>query len=323
MKRAASIVLLVAVAVAISGDGPAAASATAASHFSHRDHAGRKVAIAACETCHAIDAKAQVVAPAALGHSPCLSAGCHVTYFLATGAAAKKADPAAYARATAFCLGCHDSQDGVPPAPWSKPTTGMALASFQYEREYHVEMNHFEHALRAECRTCHIVDDRSFALVKSAPGHAQCAGCHNPAKFPQFTMASCGLCHDKPARAEYFEGTRPKVDVRACDSEGQAAFAARGKRALGCFRHERAEHRTADGAPVQCAACHYMIGDKSKWGRRRYQTLHDLHTEAVIDNSQDREHKSCGRSTACHKVDVDAARAGAKCTLCHAEKSAF
>jgi hypothetical protein len=136
-------------------------------------------------------------------------------------------------------------------------------------------------------------------------------------------MAKCGLCHDKPARAEFFGGTRPKVDVRACGSEGHAALEARFKHAVSCFRHERAEHRTADGKALQCAACHYMVGDKTKWSGRRYQSLHDLHTEAIIDNSQDREHKSCGQSTACHQVDVDATRAGAKCSLCHAEKSAF
>jgi hypothetical protein len=242
---------------------------------------------------------------------------------VATGAKARAADPDRYARATAFCLGCHDSKDGAPPAPWSKPTTGAALQSFQYEREYHVEMNHFEHAQRGTCRTCHVVDDKSFALVRSAPGHAQCVACHNPQKFPEFTMASCGLCHDKPARAEFFQGSRPKIDVRACGGEGHTALEARLKHAVSCFRHERVEHRTVDGQPLSCAACHYMVADKTTWGRRRYQTLRDLHTEAIIDNAQDREHKSCGRSTACHQVDVDAARPAAKCSLCHAERSAF
>jgi hypothetical protein len=301
-----------------------ATAAAAPTHFTHRDHAAH-VAIAKCEACHAVDPRGQVVSPAALGHAPCLSAGCHASYFLAIGAAARQANPATYAKATAFCLGCHASKDGAPPTPWSKPAANAALDSFQYEREYHVEMNHFEHTGRAggNCRVCHVVDARSFALVRSAPGHAQCVSCHNPAKFPQFTMAMCGLCHDKPARAEYFQGTRPKVDVRACGSEGLALLAARGKHAEGCFRHERVEHRTQAGAEVQCAACHYMIGDKTTWGRRRYQTLLDLHTEPVIDNLQDREHKSCGGAAACHRADVDAARTGARCSLCHAEKSAF
>jgi hypothetical protein len=294
-----------------------------ATHFAHADHGQRGVPIDACETCHAVDARGQVVAPAALGHSPCQSARCHASDFLAIGDKTRKADPVRYAKATAFCLGCHDSKDGAPPAPWQKPTTNAALQSFQYEREYHVEMNHYEHSQRTDCRSCHAVDDKSFALIKSTPGHAQCVACHNPEKFPAFTMAKCGVCHDRPARAEFFHGTRPTVDVRACGGEGHAALEARLKHAVSCFRHERVEHRTADGQPVSCAVCHYMVRDKTKWGGRRYQTLLDLHTQTIIDNSQDREHKSCGQSAACHKVDVDAARAGAKCSLCHAEKSAF
>jgi hypothetical protein len=66
-----------------------------------------------------------------------------------------------------------------------------------------------------------------------------------------------------------------------------------------------------------------MVGDRGKWSGRRYQTLRDLHIQPIIDNAQDREHKSCGRSAACHQVDVDAARTTAKCSLCHAERSAF
>jgi hypothetical protein len=318
-------VLLGAVAIA----GPAAPAV----HFLHAEHGPRGVAIDKCETCHEIDAKGQVLAPAALGHSPCQSARCHASDFLGVGDKTRKADPARYAKATAFCLGCHDTKDGAPPAPWQKPTANAVLQSFQNEREYHVEMNHYEHALRTGCPSCHVVDDKSFALVKTAPGHAQCVACHNPQKFPAFTMARCGVCHDKPARAEFFHVTRFKVaaghqgaeveGVRACGGAAHTALEARLHHPVSCFRHDRAEHRTADGQPLSCAACHYMVGDKTKWGGRRYQTLLDLHTEKIIDNSQDREHKSCGQSAACHKVDVDAARAGAKCSLCHAEKSAF
>lgn len=302
---------------------PSAATATHFSHAWHAAHVGDNVAVSRCETCHRVDAAGVVAAPAAQGHAPCLSAGCHASYFLATSAATKQADPARYAKATAFCLGCHDSNTGAPPAPWQKPPTSAALRSFQYEREYHVEMNHEDHGHRAGCRTCHVVDPASFALVASAPGHAQCVTCHNPQKFPQFTMASCGLCHDKPARAEYFAGSRPKVDVRACGGEGHTALEAKLRRSVPCFRHEREEHRTLNGAAVQCAACHYIVADKAAWGKRRYQTLHDLHVHPIIDNTGDREHRSCGQSAACHKVDVDAGRAGANCALCHAEKSAF
>ena len=348
IRAVIAVVLLACATYAVALGGPAT-SGTPASHFSHADHARRKVAIAKCETCHPVDANGQVTAPAALAHSPCLSAGCHAAYFAAASAAAEQRDPKLYARAAAFCLGCHDSATGMPPVPWQKPTTNAGLRSFQYEREYHVEMNHFEHAVRTECRSCHVVEDpkrvagggepdgsaggagasspgsndKSFAMVASAPGHAQCVHCHNAVKFPQFTMASCNFCHDKPSRAEYFKGTRPKIDVRACGGEGHAALEARLKRSVSCFRHERLEHRTLDGAPLPCATCHYMIADKAKWGGRRYQTLRDLHISTIIDNSQDRQHRSCGRGTACHQMDVDAARPGAKCSLCHAQRSSL
>jgi hypothetical protein len=151
-------VLVGAVAIA----GPAAPAV----HFSHAEHGPRGVAIDKCETCHEVDAKGQVVAPAALGHSPCQSAKCHASDFLGVGDKTRKADPARYAKATAFCLGCHDSKDGAPPAPWQKPTTAAALQSFQSEREFHVEMNHIEHALRTGCRSCHVeVEERLVATA--------------------------------------------------------------------------------------------------------------------------------------------------------------
>jgi hypothetical protein len=277
--------------------------------------------------CHSIDDAGAVLAPAAKGHAPCLAAGCHVNDFLAVGPKTQKADVAKYTKAASFCLGCHDQV----PTPSAKPTTDAVKASFLAEREYHVEMNHYDHTEKAakkfgtggeRCRSCHIVDTKSFALVTGTPGHTQCVQCHNKKDFPDFAMDKCGICHDKPARAEYFAGSRPKIDVRACGSEGAVALEKRLKHTVPCFRHERVEHRTLDNQPVQCAACHYMVGDKAKWAGRRYQSIKDLHVEAIIDNAQDRQHASCGRSTACHKKDVDSTR-GAKCDLCHAEKSAF
>ena len=297
--------------------------APSAKHFSHADHAKRDVPIDTCETCHSVDAKGAVLAPAAKGHSPCMNVACHANDFLAAGKKTQTADPAKFAKASAFCLGCHDQM----PWPWKKPTTNAAKASFQLEREFHVEMNHYEHTQKAaqageSCRGCHVVDAASFALVTGTPGHAQCVQCHNTKDFPDFSMDKCAVCHDKPARATYFAASRPKTDVRACGSEGAAALETKHKKKVPCFRHERAEHRTLDGQPVQCATCHYMVGDQSKWAGRRYQTLKDLHTDAIIDNSGDRQHASCGRTAACHKADVNTV-AGAKCQLCHAEKSAF
>ena len=112
------------VVVAITGAVALAGPAVTPTHFSHADHATRGVDVDKCETCHGVDAGGQVLPPAALGHSPCQSAGCHASDFLGVGAKAQKADPAKYGKATAFCLGCHDSKDGTPPAPWSKPGGG-------------------------------------------------------------------------------------------------------------------------------------------------------------------------------------------------------
>jgi predicted CXXCH cytochrome family protein len=306
--------------VAVAAPTPAAPPAA---HFSHDAHGQRGIKIDSCESCHALDDAGNVRAPAAKGHSPCLASNCHAADFVAVGDKMKAKDPGRHAKARTFCLGCHDQV----PAPWTKPAANAVKASFQIHREFHVEMNHFEHTQLAakagdQCRTCHIVDGSSFALVVGTPGHAQCLGCHNAKQMPAFTMNKCGLCHDKPARAAYFAASRPKTDVRACGSEGAAALEAKLKRPVPCFRHERAEHRTLDGKPLQCSACHYMVGDKARWGGRRYQSLKDLHTEAVIDNSGDRQHASCGRTAACHKAEVNLAGAS-KCNLCHAEKSAF
>ena len=143
---ALALVICALAALAFAAPGPAA------KHFSHAAHAERRATIDPrgritgagnadgtpaggggprwidkCETCHDVDAKGQVTAPAALGHSPCQSMGCHAADFVAVGDKARKADPDRYASATAFCLGCYDTKDGAPPAPWSWPTTNAAL----------------------------------------------------------------------------------------------------------------------------------------------------------------------------------------------------
>src|SRR4051812_45130930 len=115
------------------GAGGAAAPGDSppAMHFSHATHAKLPADkdprgssadggpwLDRCELCHEVDGKGVVVAPAALGHSPCLNAGCHAADFLGTSERARQADPARYERAAAFCRGCHDTKDGAPPPPW-------------------------------------------------------------------------------------------------------------------------------------------------------------------------------------------------------------
>lgn len=318
MNRAVVAIFVVGCAIAFG-----APSVPEPTHFSHADHRSRGVDVDTCATCHAVGATSAVLAPAAKGHAPCMNAGCHATWFIATGETMKKSDPALHAKANAFCLGCHDAV----PSRWNKPPTNAVKASFRLHREYHVEMNHYEHTARARksgelCSTCHIVDSKTHALVAGTPGHAQCVQCHNAKDFPEFAMDKCGICHSPPARATYFKGNRPDVDVRGCGSEGHAVLERKLGRAVPCYRHEREQHRIAGGKPVQCATCHYMIADKARWGRRRYQTLKDLHTEPIIDNAGERQHASCGGTSACHKAEVSLT-AGAKCNLCHAEKSIF
>ena len=284
-------------------------------HFSHEDHAKRGVDTGDCASCHAVDAAGQVAPPAAIGHAPCLSAKCHATTFVSTGATTRAKDPAAYAKATAFCLGCHDSADGTPPSPAKHQVASAALRSYQLEREYHVDFGHFEHTKRTECRDCHVVDGTTFALVPTAPGHAQCVACHNAKKFPDFTMAKCAYCHQAPGRREYFRGSREHTDVRACDSEGHAALVAKAKdgKPVACFRHERKEHRFAsDGKPVQCGECHGVVATPAM------SSIAILHSRPVIDATE-AEHARCGNSAGCHARDFENASGTKRCLTCHGD----
>jgi hypothetical protein len=310
-------------------------------HFNHAKHepllAAAKMDVHKCATCHGVDGNGQVLPPAALGHTPCMSAACHATYFLATGESGKKKDPTLYARAALFCQGCHDSTDGSPPPAWTKPSPTAALRSFQFEREYHVEMTHFDHTQKKikdgakerpiGCRDCHKVEEKTLALRTDAPGHAECVQCHNPKVKPDFTMAQCALCHDHPARSLHFaHPSRPKTAVRACGSEGQAQRDAtnKHKKSVNCFKHETPNHRAhEDGSAVQCGECHPMVS-QGAWHGFEYKTLKDLHVSPIIDNDKDLAHKSCGRSKACHAADVDLTHgnnecAGA-CLKCHENK---
>jgi len=317
VRRAGLLLLLAGAAVLAAPPGPASGP-IAPRHFSHAEHGKRGVDVTACSNCHSVDAKGVVFAPAAQGHAPCLDAKCHAQDFVSTGPTARAHAPAAYAKAVAFCLGCHDSPDGTPPSPAQQHVATAALRSYQLESEYHVELNHFEHTKRTECRTCHVVDAKSFALVTGSPGHAECVTCHNAQKFPDFTMASCNYCHSEPGRGEFFHASRPATDVRACGSEGHAALVAKDKgdgKEVACFRHERKEHRfTGDGKPVQCGECHAIVASPAR------AALASLHANPVIDNSEG-EHERCGNSTACHARDFANTAGGKRCLICHGDHS--
>ena len=328
MKWAIGVLLLPFVVLA--QPTPAPTPSVAPKHFNHAQHKERGVDVTKCETCHRIDTKGNILAPAAQGHAPCLQAKCHASDFIAVGTSEKtrKSGPA-FDKAAAFCTGCH----AQVPWPWKKATTRV-LPSFKAAREYHVELNHFEHAKRAEkdaqsCRGCHVVDAKSFALVTGTPGHAQCVTCHNAKDYPEFTMAQCGLCHQTPAREVYFaqqlaaRGLAKKpprtTRVRACGGEAHDRLKAKNPNTP-CFEHERVEHRTdAANQPVQCAKCHYLVADKSQGDK--YQSLVDLRVRPIIDNNKDRQHASCGRS-GCHHFKQVQSDSCAE-SYCHADMSVY
>lgn len=284
--------------------------------FDHAAHAARKVDVAHCTTCHGDDRKGTLALPGRAGHQPCLASGCHVDDFLSIGPDTQKSDPARYKKAAEFCRGCHASATGDAPRRFDRPPAD-AVYKGNSSPGYHVEMNHLAHSQRAPCRSCHVVDARTFALLPDRPGHAECAACHAEAGHQGPAMTDCDGCHHAPGPAAYFAKPRPHSDVRSCGSDSHAQLEKQQGRALPCFKHERREHRFQGQKPVQCGACHYMMADRSKWGGHAYKTLRDIKSSPIIDNDRDREHRSCGASSACHRRDVSAT---GNCRLCHSNK---
>lgn len=298
------------------GVATAAPVALVATHFAHVAHAQHGLDVAVCSRCHTLDANAAVNAPAARGHAPCLSAQCHATDFVASGPTTLARAPARWARAQAFCLGCHAPQGGRAPQPTA---AARADAVFRGQRDYHVEMDHFAHAQAAPCRQCHIVDPTTFSLRPDAPGHRECLTCHDGKAAP--AMAACGDCHKSPAPRAYFTQNRSDSDVRSCaPTTANAAASARAAHSDPCFTHERSEHRQyADGTPLSCGNCHFMLANRSVWGQRRYQSLFEIKANPIIENQRDRAHRACGTS-GCHRADVSDAVGTARCGLCHTKR---
>jgi hypothetical protein len=280
------------VAVAMAQPSPApAAPAIEPAFFNHKIHAGMENAPVImdpgknnCATCHKVDAGGKIEIPGAAGHAPCLSSGCHDTWFIQSGL---PKDPN-YTRAVAFCLGCHETTDGGAPSPWLRHRP--VFRSFKAEVEWHVEMpgpddpvtkgrgSHFAHVdekdPRQDCRSCHIVTAATGLLEAGTPGHPQCGVSHNAAqrdsdaknaavpadKKIQITMSDCGGCHHDGPRVSAPATTGRQDDgikkdpehvttVRSCDGEGADALAKTVKKpakTVSCFRHDRAQHRFLD-----------------------------------------------------------------------------
>jgi hypothetical protein len=287
LRGLGAAVLLTAAAVAFAGPTGPAASQVAPSFFDHKTHAdaallgGAKPPVVyssdgkSCNSskCHAVDDHDHIVPPGANGHTPCIDANCHATWFLSAGVPADKN----YAQAASFCLGCHASDDNQPPKPSQR--VKALFHSRDSEVEFHVEMpgpaedtlwggagSHFahasKHAARTDCRTCHIVEN-SGLLRPGAPGHDECLGCHKAsdkrAGKVKVSMGDCSDCHKAGARPNPFTAAGLPVasrqedfitgridptqhthvtSVRSCGSEGDEALKKQGLKKSSCFRHE-------------------------------------------------------------------------------------
>jgi len=321
--------LLLTVFVGIAAGQPAVPD-TEPLHFDHAKHKARGLAIdGACTTCHATDAKGTIAPPAALGHSPCLNGACHTlpadkqgfthaTWFVATGATGKAKHPDVFAKATRFCLGCHDGTEA--PSPASKPTTAAVLHSFLGEREFHVTMKspatlgHFTHVQSAggNCTGCHTVGGKSDVT----PGHAQCQVCHGAGSQALHAMSDCGKCHVSGGRAEtYNEDSRPHTDVRQCGSEGHVQWAKRQHLALdkiACFSHDKPGHQHVETGTekLECVKCHQLVVDQRL-------DLPALHRDRVIPTEEQAGHALCA---GCHHHATDVrSGSGKACLKCHAD----
>ncbi len=377
LVAAAAIAVAVARSSAETAPPAAAAPAIEPSFFNHKLHTGvqnppvnMEPGKENCAACHKVDPAGKIEVPGAAGHQPCLAAGCHDTWFLASGI---KADPS-HDRAVAFCLGCHETTDGGAPAPWLRHRP--VFRGFKAEIEWHVEMpgpddpvtkgrgSHFAHVdekdPRQDCRSCHIVDQKTGLLEPGTPGHPQCGVCHNATqrdkdkasatvsedKKIRITMADCGNCHHEGARlseptksGRHDDGVKKDPEhvttVRSCDGEGDSALKkTTKKRETKCFKHDRPQHRFTDfdkpnpKSEVQCGRCHYMIGNQAEWSGLRsksgkpakYFTLEDIRANPIISNDKNREHKSCGSEEG--QCHGPAFKAN-QCEQCHENMSAF
>ena len=344
MKRAGLVVFVatasVAASLAIAEDTKPAPSATgAAKKFNHDQHATKTkkkvVTEENCSDCHGKDEKGALAMPGQNGHQPCLASGCHAKDFLNSAASKRKQDKKAYAKAAAFCLGCHSNAKGEPPKNYQKAAPDNVYKN-NSTTEYHVELDHFQHIeyKAGKCRDCHVVDATTNALVLDSPGHLECSQCHNG--NTTHAMSKCAACHTTPGKNEYYTGTREGSDTRACGSESHLELARKKKlppEQVPCFKHETKYHRFKSkkpdknskkyweqGDPLQCGQCHFMFEDKKHWKRLkgRYTTLKEIRASPIMeDGDKELAHKACGQVRACHRGQTDDSSGTAPCEKCH------
>lgn len=291
-----------------------------AGKFDHDAHSklDTPVPVAECGKCHGDDTTGKLATPGAVGHQPCLSAGCHAEDFMSVGARTLKEAPERYRQAASFCSGCHKLETDVAPSPFAKMDAPLVYKGNK-NPNYHVEMNHLEHVGKTKCRTCHVVEKETFALQFEAPGHDQCATCHGEDN-EELTMADCAGCHQEGNPDKYFKPRTFESDVRSCDSDRYKELVkARGGKSVPCFKHEREGHRYVDGKDLQCNACHFMFEAKSYNGFQ-YESLKGIKAAPLMDNRGERAHRKCGAS-GCHRAQVNESSGGGNCNLCHSSQS--
>lgn len=308
-------------------------------HFSHLKHKAR-LDVSKCEDCHAIDAKGGIVAPAAQGHAPCLRSGCHAddplktkapSFLAVSKANSESKDPkvlAAFQRAGAFCLGCHEQV----PWPWKKPTVRV-VATWLQQTEHHLEMartdkssmDHWMHTKQEKngkplgCKGCHLMGGGGQGHDKGSPGHSQCVQCHNASDGEAFAMNECSRCHKdgprdawirsvvKPKSRGYDLPSRQDSSVVSCGSARDAALKNPNKNAK-CFKHESDAH-----AKIDCGTCHWMVVQM----RDRYGNLAQLHQNKIVGDlgsDLEKQHAACSTS-GCHRKEFNSGETG--CQSCH------
>ncbi|MBA2542651.1 MAG: protein kinase [Deltaproteobacteria bacterium] len=189
----------------------------------------------------------------------------------------------------------------------------------RFARERRVEFDHFKHTERRKCADCHIIDPATFTAKLGSPGHAECSGqCHDPKLMAGLSNdPKCAFCHiDRVAT------TKDHASLRACDDGSVAAIRSAGGKTAPCFRHDRKDHRLdAAGKALECTNCHAVVGDKTKWGTKKYASLQDLDTNTIIGQGPgggiDAMHKACTTGCHAHEGQTGQGAGETKCNMCH------
>ncbi|HLL23490.1 MAG TPA: cytochrome c3 family protein, partial [Kofleriaceae bacterium] len=178
----------------------------------------RGVKIAACATCHGVEADGRLSPPLAnKDHMPCATSGCHQAEFAS--------------KTPRICGVCHDTI-----APWQK---NQARSKDPIKPEWYETIDHATHLAKigttnGACATCH---GEKLANAPKPGGHDGCVGCHGQTAKP--AMGDCGACHQQAAPQ------RPAKTPWSVTAQFQK-IGGHGKHAI--------DRRT--GKQAQCLDCH-------------------------------------------------------------------